>query len=132
MSFELFEIKKIKETLSELSDRMEKKLTLSAKSLADKRPDLHEIHKLSTQALLYYKLLKSLNFSWTNLFENLEGVLPEGVRLVRVRIRPESSTRLSIEGEALQVQPLTDFLKRLFESKHFSHPRLRQHFLLDP
>ncbi|MFZ2960339.1 MAG: PilN domain-containing protein [Candidatus Ozemobacteraceae bacterium] len=113
------------------SDRLEKKHGEVSKGLAEARPDRSEIQESWQRILSYHHALKSTTFSWTTLFGYLEQVLPAAVRITRVRVHPEASVKLNIQGEAVRLEDVTDFLRRLYEHKRFDQPRLINHARLE-
>ncbi|MBF0502959.1 MAG: PilN domain-containing protein [Candidatus Riflebacteria bacterium] len=113
------------------SDRLEKKQAEISKNLNEMRPDKAEYQSDWDRTIAYYHSLRSTTFSWTALFSDLEKVLPTSVRITRIRVRPDASVRLNLQGEATRLEEVTGFLRRLFENKRFDRPRLTQHVRVD-
>jgi type IV pilus assembly protein PilN len=79
------------------------------------------------QSLLLNSLIQRKSISWTRLFADIEGVKPDNVRLIQVRL-PQINTRnevtLDMEVGAKDQGPVIEFLKRLQDSPLFGPTNL--------
>ena len=79
------------------------------------------------RSLLLNTLVQRKSISWTKLFSDIEGVLPNNVRLIQVRL-PQVNTRnevtLDMEVGAQNPEQVIEFLKRLQESPLFGPTNL--------
>lgn len=75
----------------------------------------------------YVVLLSSCNISWAEIIEKLEAVTPNGIRFQRISIRPDKVIKIKLDGKAIDVAMLTDYLRVLFESKSFKDPVIKNH-----
>ena len=79
------------------------------------------------RSLLLNTLVQRKSISWTKLFSDIEGVLPNNVRLIQVRL-PQVNTRnevtLDMEVGAQSQEPVIAFLKRLEDSPLFGPTNL--------
>lgn len=79
------------------------------------------------RSLLLNTLVERKSISWTKLFSDIEGVLPNNVRLIQVRL-PQVNTRnevtLDMEVGAQNPGQVIEFLKRLQESPLFGPTNL--------
>jgi len=86
---------------------------------------------LSTQAAKANAVIDAKAFSWTRLFNQLEGVMPYDVRMVSVRPQfafgrrgrrqsegvPEGAVPVAVEGVARNMRALWDFERNLFDGE---------------
>ncbi len=74
------------------------------------------------RSLLLNTLLERKSISWTRIFADLEGVMPDDVRLISVRL-PQINSRnevlLDMVVGAKEPRPVIEFLRRLEESPRF-------------
>jgi hypothetical protein len=79
------------------------------------------------RSLLLNSLIQRKSISWTKLYADIEGVKPDNVRLVQVRL-PQINTRnevtLDMEVGAQSQGPVIEFLKRLEDSALFGPTNL--------
>jgi type IV pilus assembly protein PilN len=79
------------------------------------------------QSLLLNSLIQRKSISWTRLFADIEGVKPDSVRLIQVRL-PQINSRnevtLDMEVGAKDQGPVIEFLKRLQNSPLFGPTNL--------
>ena len=79
------------------------------------------------RSLLLNSLIQRKSISWTKLFADIEGVKPDNVRLIQVRL-PQINTRnevtLDMEVGAKDQGPVIEFLKRLQDSPLFGPTNL--------
>ena len=79
------------------------------------------------RSLLLNSLIQRKSISWTRLFADIEGVKPDNVRLIQVRL-PQINTRnevtLDMEVGAKEQGPVIEFLKRLQDSPLFGPTNL--------
>jgi hypothetical protein len=77
------------------------------------------------RSMLLNSLILRKSISWTKLYADIEGVKPDNVRLVQVRL-PQINSRnevtLDMEVGAANPSQMIDFLKRLEESPLFGPP----------
>ena len=74
------------------------------------------------RSLLLNTLVERKAVSWTKIFADLEGVMPNNVRLIQVRlpqINSQNEVLLDMVVGAQSPEPVIDFLKRLQESARF-------------
>ena len=74
------------------------------------------------RSLLLNTLLERKSISWTGIFADLEGVMPQNVRLISVRlpqINSQNEIMLDMVVGAKEPAPVIDFLKRLEASPRF-------------
>ncbi len=110
--------------LEQSSKRLEARHKDFVKVITENYPDREEIAQSSERITALYRSMRILEFSWTPLFALLEQVLPQGVRLERIRVRPGPVLYLSMSGEARTVGQVTGFLQTLFTHDRFNNPRL--------
>ena len=113
--------------LGDFSATLENKHREFQKNSIESRFDKKEFLELSKRTVSYFRNLKAMTFSWTSLFGELEKLLPGGVKINRIRIKPATSVNLTVDGEATGMTDLTDFLRGLFASDRFYRPRLSHH-----
>lgn len=94
------------------------------KVVAENHPDKEELRQSSERVVSLYRSMKILEFSWTPLFALVEKLIPDGMRLERIQVRPGPVLHLAISGEVLQLEQLTGFLRVLFEHDRFNNPRI--------
>jgi hypothetical protein len=70
---------------------------------------------LNSRATFANTIIQSHSFSWTRLFNELEMVMPLGVRLVNIRPRIEDGIRLRMNGVARNSQAFWEFQDNLDE-----------------
>lgn len=79
------------------------------------------------RSLLLNSLIQRKSISWTKLFADIEGVKPDNVRLIQVRL-PQINSRnevtLDMEVGAKDQAPVIEFLKRLEASPLFGPTNL--------
>jgi hypothetical protein len=79
------------------------------------------------RSLLLNSLIQRKSISWTKLFADIEGVKPDNVRLIQVRL-PQINSRnevtLDMEVGAQSQGPVIEFLKRLQDSPLFGPTNL--------
>ena len=79
------------------------------------------------RSLLLNSLIQRKSISWTKLYADIEGVKPDNVRLIQVRL-PQINTRnevtLDMEVGAKDQGPVIEFLKRLENSPLFGPTNL--------
>lgn len=79
------------------------------------------------RSLLLNSLIQRKSISWTKLFADIEGVKPDNVRLIQVRL-PQINSRnevtLDMEVGAKDQGPVIEFLKRLQDSPLFGPTNL--------
>jgi len=119
----------LKEYLAEFSEKVEKSHAEFQKKNQESRVNREEFIELSERSLAYFRALKGMSFSWNSLFEDFERLLPYEVRITRIRIKPSGVVKLVVDGEALKLENVTEFLRRLFADRRFEKPRLTQHSL---
>jgi type IV pilus assembly protein PilN len=87
------------------------------------RPEVQEIRDRSS---FLNSLIAQKSLSWTQMFMDLEKVLPERVQVTTIRpSRNESSdAKLSLTVASADVAPVIEFLKKLETSPQFSAPAL--------
>jgi type IV pilus assembly protein PilN len=74
------------------------------------------------RSLLLNTLVERKAVSWTKIFADLEGVMPNNVRLIQVRlpqINSQNEVLLDMVVGAQSPEPVIDFLKRLQSSSRF-------------
>jgi len=79
------------------------------------------------RSLLLNSLIQRKSISWTKLYADIEGVKPDNVRLIQVRL-PQINSRnevtLDMEVGAQSQGPVIEFLKRLQDSSLFGPTNL--------
>ena len=79
------------------------------------------------RSLLLNSLIQRKSISWTKLYADIEGVKPDNVRLIQVRL-PQINSRnevtLDMEVGAQNQGPVIEFLKRLQDSPLFGPTNL--------
>jgi type IV pilus assembly protein PilN len=79
------------------------------------------------RSLLLNSLIQRKSISWTKLYDDIEGVKPDNVRLIQVSL-PQINTRnevtLNMEVGAKDQGPVIEFLKRLENSPLFGPTNL--------
>jgi GAF domain-containing protein len=79
------------------------------------------------RSLLLNSLIQRKSISWTKLYADIEGVKPDNVRLIQVRL-PQINSRnevtLDMEVGAQSQGPVIEFLKRLQDSPLFGPTNL--------
>ncbi|MBZ5672842.1 MAG: hypothetical protein LAP61_01210 [Acidobacteriia bacterium] len=79
------------------------------------------------RSLLLNSLIQRKSISWTKLYADIEGVKPDNVRLIQVRL-PQVNSRnevtLDMEVGAKDQGPVIEFLKRLQDSPLFGPTNL--------
>ena len=115
--------------INQASERLEARHETFLKTLSEGRPDPEELKEGSRRFLSYHRAMTAISFSWAKLLDSLELLIPGQVRLTRVRIKPESFMKLSLEGNAKALENVTQFLRRLFGHPEFRNPKLTRHSL---
>ena len=112
--------------LSEQSDRLEKDLSNLRVEQRDLtqwlfRPEVQEIRDRS--AFLNALILRK-SLSWTQLFMDLEKVLPNQVQVTAIRpsLNVSSQAQLNLTVGSMTVGPLVEFLKNLETAPEFAKP----------
>ncbi len=113
--------------LNAASDVLEKHTSEFQKKLAESRPDLDEIDQINRRLVTYHHTNQTLRFSWNELYKTLETILPQGVRLTRVRIVPKKLIKIALAGNARELGDVTALLKSLYALDRFANPRLLRH-----
>jgi hypothetical protein len=124
------------ENLSEIGVNIEKKTAdLQRRDIKAQRGIAKfDVDDLSTQASKANAVIDAKAFSWTRLFNQLEGILPYDVRMVSVRPQfafgrqgrrqsegvPKGAVPVAVEGVARNLGALLDFERNLFDDLHFS------------
>ncbi|MFQ5670754.1 MAG: PilN domain-containing protein [Acidobacteriota bacterium] len=68
---------------------------------------------LASRATFANTLIQSHNFSWTKLFNELEQVMPKGMRLVSIRPRVEDGIWIQLDGMARDNESFWELQERL-------------------
>ena len=110
-------------------------LNAQVRALTDEQARLEGTLRLPMNAevlersLLLNTLIQHKSISWTKLFSDLEGVLPDSVKVIQIRL-PQVNSRnevaLDLEVGAKNQGQMIEFLKRLQDSPLFgptSNPR---------
>jgi len=113
--------------LGTASEAVEKRHVEFAKAQSGARGDFEDRAAMEGRMVGYFRSLSGASFSWTTLFEALERTVPDGVRLIRIKIKPESVVQIFLEGEASSLDEVTDLLRRLYSLERFSNPHLSRH-----
>lgn len=124
----LFE--ELEEDLANGSQQLERKHSEFQKKLAENRPSKAEMNEFSARILAYFNTLRTVSFSWSSLLETLENLLPAGVKVTRILVKPGSCATLVLEGEARSVEQVTEFWRRLYAGNRFDRPRVSRHALI--
>lgn len=127
LAFDYLELESIIEFLNVASKRVEDRQVEFNKKQLELRADVEELKTDEKRLITYYRSLTGVSFSWTSLFGMLERTVPAGVRLGRIRIKPESVVQIFMEGEAKNLDEVTEFLRRLYSLERFSRPHLSRH-----
>lgn len=111
------------------------KLSAEARTLSEQQAQLEGTLRLPMNAevlersLLLNTLIQHKSISWTKLFADIEGVLPNNVKVIQIRLPQVNSRRevaLDLEVGAQNPGQMIEFLKRLQDSPLFgpaSNPR---------
>ncbi len=129
MAFQYLGIESQIGQLNQASERLEQHHEKFRKTLSEGRPDPDELKEGNRRLLSYQRAMTAISFSWARLLDSLEQLIPDQVRLVRVRIKPESFMKLSLEGNSKALGHVTEFLRKLFDHPEFRNPRLTRHTL---
>lgn len=115
---------------ADLKDSNEKLTTITRKFQAKTKkeaPDKDMEAFFTDKYSRYTVLMTACNISWAEIIEELESITPNGIRYQRISIRPDKEIKIKLEGRAIDVSMLTDFLRVLYENKSFKDPILKSH-----
>ncbi len=119
ISLSVFESREVAETKAALAAIDKQLLALSQEqakiSSALRQPENSEV---LDRNLFLNMLIDRKSVSWTKIFSDLESVVPHDVRLVQVRLSPQSST-LDMVVAAQSSQPVIEFLLKVEKSPLF-------------
>lgn len=114
-----------RETVAELNGELARISTEQAELDATLREPANA--EVLQRSVLLNNLIERKGISWTHLFADIEGVLPNRVRLIQIRL-PEVNTRnevtLDMEVGAESPQEFLGFMQRLQTSPLFGPPDL--------
>lgn len=127
VAFNYFHLESLIAQTTEAMEALEKRHAQFARQMAEVRGEIGDLKADEERLVSYHRLLAGLSFSWTRLLGILEGILPEGVRLVRIRIRPQSVVKIFLEGQATELGQVTDLLRKFYALDRFVAPRLSRH-----
>jgi len=127
MAYQYLNAGRLIEILNQSSTILEKHTSEFQKKLNENRPDLDEIRQINTRLLRYHNTTETLRFSWNDLYRTLETILPSGIRLTRIRILPKTVIRITLEGNARELEDVTCLLRSLYQLDRFANPRLTRH-----
>ena len=88
-------------------------------------PQVTQIRKRSA---LLNSLISQKSLSWTRMFQDLEGMLPSGVRITGIapqsehQNEPQTQPEILLGVSAPTIGPIVDFIKRLEDSPKFDDP----------
>ena len=125
--FSYLHLASVEEDLNEFSTQLEKRHAEARAAVVGIRPDRPAFWKMLKSAVAYQRLLTNIRFSWSDLFDRLEEIIPAGVKIDRIRLKPANLVSIGIEGQAREVTQVTEFLRRLYDHPHFLHPRMSRH-----
>ncbi len=108
-------------------ESLEKRHIQFAKEMAETRGETMDLKADEERLFSYHRALAGLSFSWTKLLGTLEGIMPESIRLVRIRIRPQSVVKIFLEGQATDLGKVTELLRKFYALDRFVEPRLSRH-----
>lgn len=94
-------------------------------------PDREKLKEYEKFYFNYRKVSAATRASWGLLFNHIERILPSGVRLTRLRLRPDKFINIEMEGEAIEFKEVTLFLSSLFNDTSFINPQIRRHRKID-
>ncbi|NLI75064.1 MAG: PilN domain-containing protein [Candidatus Riflebacteria bacterium] len=127
MAFDYVELETMIRQLGAASDLVEKRHVEFAKKLGETRAETQELATDERRLFGYHRTLAGLSFSWTSLLGVLERVVPDGISLLRIRIKPQSVVKIALEGQATSLEQVTCLLRRFYTLERFSDPRLSRH-----
>ncbi|OFW23701.1 MAG: hypothetical protein A3H27_08440 [Acidobacteria bacterium RIFCSPLOWO2_02_FULL_59_13] len=83
-----------------------------------------EVQQISDRAAFLNSLILRKSLSWTQLFMELEKILPNQARItaIRPRLNQSQQAELSLTVAAVEMGPLVEFLKNLESSSRFGSP----------
>lgn len=123
-SFEILIMQNTEERLSIFSKRLERHYGDTVDAISKLRPDQKNFNALLDKSVAYHNLLKNTRFSWSDLLKGIEEVIPGGVKISRVGMKPATMIEISLEGKAENVHEITAFLQNLFNHPQFFRPVL--------
>jgi len=130
MTYEYYGVSDTISFLSSHAETLDKRYVEYQNKFAENRLDPTEIEGMKKRMISYCRTFQAFSFSWTPLFEILERIIPAGLKITQIRIKPESLIKLAIQGEAVDLEKVTQFLRTLHSLEQFSKPRLTRHALL--
>lgn len=87
-----------------------------------------QVTQIRQRSALLNSLISQKSLSWTRMFQDLEAVLPAGVRItgiapvVKAQGAGQSQPELRLSVAAREVGPIVTFIKRLEDSSQFANP----------
>jgi Tfp pilus assembly protein PilN len=120
-------LNQVESFLNDFSGRLENRHSEARTAIAAIRPDRQQFWQMLGASVGYHRLLTNIRFSWSTLFDRLEDIIPPGVKIARIRMKPAALVNIAIEGEAADVTQVTEFLRRLYGHPNFTQPRLARH-----
>ncbi|MBI4442320.1 MAG: hypothetical protein HY649_02970 [Acidobacteria bacterium] len=83
-----------------------------------------EVQQISDRAAFLNSLILRKSLSWTQLFMELEKILPNQARITAIRpsLNQSQQAELSLTVAAVEMRPLVEFLKNLESSSRFGSP----------
>lgn len=105
------------ETIARNSNKYKSFSNISSEEVTEKELKLYK----------FYELYNYINFPWNSLFSELESILPNNLKIIKISIRPQNLTKIYIEGIAQNIEDITLLLGNLYNSKFFIKPKLIRH-----
>jgi len=127
LGWHVYSVRKVNE---QVRDRNQK-IAAEMEQLQEQRAELEKFFarpenaKLSDRAAFLNTLIDARSFNWTQMFTDLEHVLPGGVRVTSIEPQQEKGqVHLKLVADTSNEQAKLNFLKALEGSRVFSHIEL--------
>ncbi len=108
-------------------ENLKKKTTKFEEKTRKDLIDKEDLNLLAERYLGYRAISSAYQTSWSKLFQKFEELSPEGMKITRIRIKPDKVVKIMIQGKVVDLHNLTTFLKSMINSDCFLNPNLKRH-----
>ncbi len=126
-SYQYFSVASLAAVYQETQKTLKAKSAGLQQQLIKIKPDMKELETSENVYFDYRKVAALGQTSWTGLLARLEKITPPALRFNSINIRPDKLTRISLEGEAHNLNQVTELLKAMFDEGIFMNPHLKRH-----
>ena len=119
-------VSKERSETQELSERISL-MEAEAETLQEERQALEtwlstpQVQQIQTQSAFLNSLIRQKSLSWTQMFMDLEDILPSQAQIITIRpsLTEDSEPQLALSVNAKDMAPLVQFVRNLESSPHF-------------